>query len=232
MKSVCWSFAKIAAGPCAALLLMNSRTSPCRLHRLSSPRKSVRPAWPKRRRSLPLPTQPPTLPPNLQADLTPSPLVTPKQIIRLDSEPGAVTVAIAQAASEYTDRPGHLSLIGTGPGALDQITPAAKTALTQADAVIGYGLYIDLIRPLLRPGQIVEAMAITQERARAERAIALAHWGLTVAVISSGDSGIYGMAGLVMESLSQAGWDGKTPSVQVFPASPRCKPPLPASARR
>jgi len=151
------------------------------------------------------------------SNLVTSNLVTSKQIIRQDNQPGVVTVAIAQATEEYTDRPGHLSLIGTGPGALDQITPAAKTALIEADAVIGYGLYIDLIRPLLRPGQIVEPMPITKERARAKRAIALANWGLNVAVISSGDSGIYGMAGLVMESLSQAGWNGKTPSVQVFP---------------
>lgn len=151
------------------------------------------------------------------SDQTNGSLVTSKQIVRLDGQPGAVTVAIAKADQEYTDRPGHLSLIGTGPGALDQITPAAKTALIEADAIIGYGLYIDLIRPLLRPGQIVEPMPITKERARAERAIVLANWGLNVAVISSGDSGIYGMAGLVMESLSQADWNGQTPSVQVFP---------------
>lgn len=144
-------------------------------------------------------------------------LVVSKQIHRLDGEPGAVTVAIAQSPTEYTGRRGQLALVGIGPGALDQITPAAKRAIAAADAIIGYELYVDLIRPLLRPGQIVEALPITQERARAERAIALAQWGLSVAVISSGDSGIYGMAGLVMESLSQAGWDGKTPSVVVFP---------------
>ncbi len=144
-----------------------------------------------------------------------------KQIHRLEGEPGAVTVAIAQSPSEeyreYTGRIGQLALVGIGPGALDQMTPAAKTAIVMADVIIGYSLYVDLIRPLLRPGQIVEALAITQERARAERAIALAQWGLSVAVISSGDSGIYGMAGLVMESLSQDGWDGKSPTVQVFP---------------
>ena len=130
---------------------------------------------------------------------------------------GAVTIAIAQAEQEYTGRTGYLYLIGTGPGQLDQMTPAAQTAVTQADAVIGYSLYIDLISPLLRPGQIVEALPITQERQRAERAIALAQWGLNVAVVSSGDSGIYGMAGLVLEQLSTQNWDGKTPGVQVFP---------------
>jgi cobalt-precorrin 5A hydrolase / precorrin-3B C17-methyltransferase len=140
-----------------------------------------------------------------------------KQIFRLEGEPGAVTVAIAQAEREYTGRSGRLWLVGTGPGRLEQITPAAQTAIVQADVVIGYSLYVDLVRSLLRPGQIVEALPITQERQRAERAIELAQWGLTVAVISSGDCGIYGMAGLVLEQLRSQGWDGKTPAVQVFP---------------
>lgn len=129
----------------------------------------------------------------------------------------AVTVAIAQAEQEYTGRTGHLFLVGTGPGELDQITPAAQTAIVQADVVIGYSLYLDLIKPLLRPGQMVESYPITQERQRGERAIDLAQWGLTVAVVSSGDCGIYGMAGLVFEQLRARGWDGKTPAVQVFP---------------
>lgn len=140
-----------------------------------------------------------------------------KQIIRRPDQPGAVTVAIAEAEQEFIGRHGKLWLVGIGPGQLNQITPAAQTAITQADAVIGYSLYVDLIRPLLRPGQIVEALPITQERQRAERAIELANWGLTVAVISSGDCGIYGMAGLVMEQLQSVGWDGVTPGVEVFP---------------
>lgn len=145
------------------------------------------------------------------------PLRVAKQIFKSENQPGAVTVAIAQSELEYTGRTGQLLLVGTGPGQLEQITPAAQTAISLADAVIGYSLYIDLIAPLLRPGQIVEALPITQERQRAERAIELAQWGLTVAVVSSGDCGIYGMAGLVLEELRAGGWDGKTPSVQVFP---------------
>ena len=144
-------------------------------------------------------------------------LLVAKQIRRSPTEPGAVTVAIALAQTEYTGRAGQLLLIGTGPGTLEQMTPAAQTAVNQADAVIGYSLYIDLLAPLLRQGQIIEAMPITQERQRAERAIALANWGLTVAVVSSGDCGIYGMAGLVLEMLRQTNWDGKTPKVEVFP---------------
>jgi len=140
-----------------------------------------------------------------------------KQVVKKPGLKGAVTVAIAQAETEYTGRMGKLHLVGTGPGSLNQITPAAKSAITNADVVIGYALYVDLIRSLLRPGQIIEALPITQERQRAERAIELATWGLTVAVISSGDCGIYGMAGLVLEELRAQGWNGKTPDVQVFP---------------
>ena len=150
-------------------------------------------------------------------DPTPNTLLVSKQIFRLEGQSGAVTVAIAQAEQEYTGRTGKLLLVGTGPGQLEQITPAAQTAVSSADAVIGYSLYIELIAPLLQPAQIVESLPITQERQRAQRAIELAKWGLTVAVVSSGDCGIYGMAGLVLEELQVQGWDGKTPSVQMFP---------------
>ena len=142
-------------------------------------------------------------------------LLVSKQIFKSDT--GGVTVAIAQAELEYIGRTGRLHLVGIGPGSLDQITPAAKTSIIEADAVIGYSLYTDLIKPLTRPGQIIESLPITQERQRAQRAIELAQWGLTVAVVSSGDCGIYGMAGLVLEELQLTGWDGKTPKVNLFP---------------
>lgn len=152
-------------------------------------------------------------------DLQPNPptLKVPKQIFRKDGEPGAVTVAIAQAELEWIGRSGQLYLIGSGPGALEQMTPAALVAATKADVVIGYSLYLELLQSRFRPGQIIEPSPITQERQRAQRAIALANWGLTVAVVSSGDAGIYGMAGLVLEELQAQGWDGKTPAVQIFP---------------
>ncbi|MDJ1172170.1 precorrin-3B C(17)-methyltransferase [Roseofilum sp. BLCC_M154] len=146
-----------------------------------------------------------------------SELVVSKQIYRVRDLAGAVTVAIAQSPQEYIPRGGQLWLVGMGPGELQQMTPAAQTAVIQADAILGYGLYLDLISPLRRPGQIIEHFPITQERQRAERAIELAQWGLTVAMVSSGDCGIYGMAGLVLEELQNQGWDGMSPSVQVFP---------------
>ena len=144
-------------------------------------------------------------------------LVVSKQIFKSKTQSGAVTVAIAQAETEYIGRIGKLYLVGIGPGEIDQITPAAQTAITEADVVIGYQLYLDLIQSLKRPEQIIEASPITQEQQRAQRAIELAQWGLTVAVVSSGDCGIYGMAGLVLEELQVAGWNGSSPQVRVFP---------------
>ncbi len=142
-------------------------------------------------------------------------LLVTKQIIKSENE--AVTIAIAQSELEYTGRQGKIYLVGTGPGILEQITPAAKTGINQADAIIGYSLYLDLIKPLQRSGQIIESLPITKEKERAQKAIELAQWGLSVAVISSGDCGIYGMAGLVLEELKNNNWDGKNPSIEVFP---------------
>ncbi|MDJ0731592.1 MAG: precorrin-3B C(17)-methyltransferase [Crocosphaera sp.] len=142
-------------------------------------------------------------------------LLVPKQIIKSEQE--AVTIAIAQSELDYTGRQGKIYLVGMGPGSLEQITPAAKTAINQADAIIGYSLYLELIKPLQRPGQIIESLPITKEKERAKRAIELGKWGLSVAVISSGDCGIYGMAGLVLEELKNNNWDGQNPSIEVFP---------------
>ncbi|MEM6598131.1 MAG: cobalamin biosynthesis protein, partial [Cyanobacteria bacterium P01_C01_bin.69] len=71
----------------------------------------------------------------------PSSLKVKKQIVKKEGLKGAVTVAIAQATTEYIGHTGKLHLVGTGPGSLSQITPAAKAAITQADVVIGYALY-------------------------------------------------------------------------------------------
>lgn len=142
-------------------------------------------------------------------------LVVTKQII--PHPQGACTVAIARSTQGYNPNPGELHLIGIGPGALDQMTGAARAALAQCHLVIGYQRYLDLIQPLHHPQQILEASPITQERQRAERAIALAQRGLKVGVVSSGDCGIYGMAGLVLECLAAQDWDGCTPRVSLLP---------------
>ncbi len=129
-------------------------------------------------------------------------LLVNKQIHKFAGQ-GACTIAITRSAHSYNPRPGHLALIGSGPGDLAQFTPAARHALSQADVVLGYQLYLDLLQPLARPGQVWLASQITQEVQRAEAAIALAQTGLRVAMVSSGDCGIYGMAGLVLERLNE-----------------------------
>ncbi len=112
---------------------------------------------------------------------------------------------------------GILYLVSIGPGDVDHMTPAARRALSDAEVVIGYRLYVDQVRDLLHPGQEVQAAAMGTERRRAEEAIHLAAAGRRVAVLSSGDVGIYAMAAPVFEALAARGWDGIRPEVVVYP---------------
>lgn len=91
-----------------------------------------------------------------------------------------------------------LYVIGIGPGGEDQMTLRAVRALEQCDCVAGYRLYLNLIRSLIQgKEQIQTGMTREVDRCTAARDMALA--GHAVAVISSGDAGIYGMAGLMFE---------------------------------
>jgi cobalt-precorrin 5A hydrolase/precorrin-3B C17-methyltransferase len=122
-----------------------------------------------------------------------------KQISRGQPGEGAVTVAIAAAPKPWAPQRGHLHLIGAGPGALDQLTPAARQALASSAAWVGYGLYLDLLEPLRRPDQVRFDGQLTKEKERCQQALELARQGVAVALISSGESGMYGMAGLALE---------------------------------
>ncbi len=110
-----------------------------------------------------------------------------------------------------------LSLISLGPGDLGQITSAAQRALQAAQVILGYQVYIDLVRPLLSPEQQVRPSPIGHEVERAELAVDLATSGQSVAMLSSGDIGIYAMASPVFEVLRRRGWTGDDPPVEVFP---------------
>ena len=91
-----------------------------------------------------------------------------------------------------------LYVIGIGPGGEDQMTLRAVRALEQCDCVAGYSLYLNLIRSLIQgKEQIQRGMTREVDRCTAARHMALP--GHAVAVISSGDAGIYGMAGLMFE---------------------------------
>ncbi len=90
--------------------------------------------------------------------------------------------------------------MGLGPGGRDHLTPAAQAALRAAEVVVGYRPYLDLVSDLLA-GKRTVASGMREEVPRAQAAIAEAQRGARVAVVSTGDAGIYGMAGLVMELL-------------------------------
>ena len=93
---------------------------------------------------------------------------------------------------------GKIYVIGIGPGGQEQMTARALHALEQCSCVAGYGLYLDLIAELLEGRERLETgMTHEVERCRAARDAALA--GKTVALVSSGDAGVYGMAGLLLE---------------------------------
>ena len=116
-----------------------------------------------------------------------------------DAECGAVTVAIAESMEAHAPQRGELHLIGSGPGDLALLTPEARSALERCPAWVGYGLYLDLLEPLRRSDQIRLDGQLTMERDRCQQALSLACQGIRVALVSSGDSGIYGMAGLALE---------------------------------
>lgn len=96
------------------------------------------------------------------------------------------------------------------------MTIRAREALAEAEIVIGYKTYINLIEDLLFPRQRVESTGMRQEVARARRAVELAEQGHQVAVVSSGDPGIYGMAGIVLEVLHQENLEALIP-VEIVP---------------
>lgn len=112
---------------------------------------------------------------------------------------------------------GLLSLVGIGPGDPQHMTLAAQTALRSADVVIGYEVYIDLVRSILRPEQEILIRPMGSEMERAQEAIDLAAAGRRVALISSGDISIYAMTSPVFEVLHRRDWPGQSPEVEVFP---------------
>jgi cobalt-precorrin 5A hydrolase / precorrin-3B C17-methyltransferase len=111
----------------------------------------------------------------------------------------------------------HLALVSIGPGDPAQMTPAAREALTSADVIIGYQTYVEQVRPLLASHQEIISRAMKSEMERAAEALARAAAGRRVALISSGDIGVYAMAGPVFELLHQRDWPGSAPEVVVLP---------------
>ena len=116
------------------------------------------------------------------------------------------TCAIARApapldASSIGSPRGELAVVGIGPGDAGTLTPEARAAIEGAGHLVGYRRYVDLVADRVRTGQTVHPYALGEERTRAARAIDLAAGGERVALVCSGDPGIYAMASLVMEIL-------------------------------
>lgn len=123
------------------------------------------------------------------------------------------TVAVARRAPDVPE-PGRLWLVGIGPGQLDLVTPAARRAIRGADVVIGYSGYLELLREIVAQRRM-RPYGLGEERDRAAEAIRRARAGQDVALVSSGDIGIYGMAGLVYELLAEDGTGPSQPQLDV-----------------
>jgi len=104
-----------------------------------------------------------------------------------------------------------LYVVGIGPGSRDNMTLRALGALEDADVIVGYGVYTDLIRPMLPDKEYLNT-PMRREADRCRMAIDIALAGRKVAMISSGDAGVYGMAGLIYELA-----DGKGLDIEIIP---------------
>lgn len=89
-------------------------------------------------------------------------------------------------------------VVGLGPGDEKYMTQAARAALMESEIIVGYDLYVELIKTLIE-GKTVLSTPMKQEMARCRMALEHALEGRTVAMVCSGDAGVYGMAGIVME---------------------------------
>lgn len=100
---------------------------------------------------------------------------------------------------------GKIYVVGLGPGSIDHLTYAAVRALQKSHVIIGYKVYIKLIEGLIQ-GKTILSSGMGQELERCEKAIELARQGKRVSLVSSGDPGLYGMAGPLLE-LNKKGED-------------------------
>jgi len=116
------------------------------------------------------------------------------------------------------DQKGHLFVVGIGPGNLEEMTGRVRQALEQCEVVVGYQRYIDLIRPLI-DGKVVIESGMGKEQDRCAAALREALTGKKVALVSSGDAGIYGMAGIVLEIAQKKGIED-TGAIEIVPGVP------------
>ncbi|HSV48686.1 MAG TPA: precorrin-3B C(17)-methyltransferase [Candidatus Acidoferrales bacterium] len=104
--------------------------------------------------------------------------------------------------------------MGIGPGSEEHMTPKARTEIESADVVVGYGTYIKLIQNLVKKDAEIISGTMGKEVERAQIAVDKAKEGKHVVMVSSGDPGVYGMAGVVLEVAAK---DKKPVSVEIVP---------------
>ena len=141
-------------------------------------------------------------------------LVAPKMKL------GEVTIAVARIPFNEANKAscGKLFLVGIGPGDPEQMTFKAREVIMLSDVVVGYKTYIKLIERFLSQKEVI-ASSMGREVERMKRAVSLAAEGQTVAVVCSGDAGIYSMAGLVGEIAQQQGYSTRF-EIEVIPGVP------------
>ncbi len=132
---------------------------------------------------------------------------TDSQLVVAKTKSQRATCAVARAAAPLNGRElgrpqGRLSVVGLGPGPAAWCTPEARYAIDTANHVVGYQGYLDLAGPLL-PHQSAHSYQLGQEEARVRKAFSLAAEGSAVALVCSGDPGIYAMASLAYELLDR-----------------------------
>ena len=107
---------------------------------------------------------------------------------------------------------GKVQIVGIGPGNFENMTIRADRALAACDVIVGYPVYVDLVKDRY-PGKELVSTPMTQEVRRCQLALELARAGKTVCVVCSGDSGIYGMAALLYELRGEQ----SEPEIEVVP---------------
>lgn len=122
------------------------------------------------------------------------------------------SLAMMPGSARREAPPGSVAVVGLGPGGADWMTPESRRELAAATDLIGYGPYLDRVGT--RGGQRRHPSDNTDEPARARLACTLAEQGRAVAVVSSGDPGVFAMATAVLEEAKQ--WPGV--AVRVVPA--------------
>lgn len=147
-------------------------------------------------------------------------LLVPKRKSSPEGRPAMATCAVVRRAPR-----GRLAVVGLGPGARDLLTPRATAELRRASVLVGLDQYVDQIRDLLRPGTRVIESGLGHEEERARTAVSEARAGHAVALIGSGDAGVYAMASPALaeaaDDIEVVGVPGVTAALAAAPSSAR-----------